>query len=121
MLRQVLTNRDICNKYKVTVRNKFDIFREISERYTPHDGYENFATAHIEIAADCTLTKQKAKYRVPWDSLVVRKKQNNSKKHSYSIKETQQMPTHRIFKKSPEKTNQHTPKRTIRLYLRPNR
>ena len=56
-----LTNRDICNKYMVTVRNKFDSLQEISETYTPNDEYENFITAHVEAAAECIPIKPKAK------------------------------------------------------------
>ena len=70
-----LTNRDISNKYTVTVRNKFDALQEISETYTPNDKYKNFITAHPKAAAaECISTKPRAKCRVPWESLVVRKK-----------------------------------------------
>ena len=35
---------------------------------------ENFVNAHLEAAAECIPTKQRAKPRVPWETLVVRKK-----------------------------------------------
>ena len=44
-----------------------------------NDGYENFVNAHIEAAAECIPTKQRAKPRVPWETLVVRKKRAGSK------------------------------------------
>ena len=58
----------------VTVRNKFDILQEISKINTPNDNCENFVTTYIEAATGCLQTEQRAKYRVPWGSLVVRKK-----------------------------------------------
>ena len=61
-----LTDRDISNKYMVTVKNKFDILQEISERNIPNDEYENFITVNTEVAAaECIQTKPRAKYRVP--------------------------------------------------------
>ena len=44
-----------------------------TETHTPNDGYENFINAHLEVAAECIPTKQSAKPRVPWET-VVRKK-----------------------------------------------
>ena len=44
----LLNNRDIHDKYTLTLRNKFDAFLEISETPTPNDKYENFVNAHIE-------------------------------------------------------------------------
>ena len=42
---------------------------------TLNDKYENFINAHLEAAAaECIATKQRAKPRVPLDTLVVRKK-----------------------------------------------
>ena len=58
----------------VTVRNKFDTLQEICETHTLNDEYENFITAHIEVAAECIPTKPREKSRVQWESLSVRKK-----------------------------------------------
>ena len=63
----------------LTQRNKFDALQEISETLTPNDEYENFVNAHIEATAECIPTKDKAKPRVPWEILVVRKKCANVK------------------------------------------
>ena len=57
----------------LTLTNKFDALQEISETLTPNDEYENFVNAHIEVAVECIPTKQKAKRRVPWEILAVRK------------------------------------------------
>ena len=58
------------HQYTVTVRNKFDILLETFERYTPIDEYGNFVTANIKAAAaECILTKLRAKCRVSWESL----------------------------------------------------
>ena len=67
-------NRDIRDKYTLTLRSKFDAIQEILEIPTPNDEYENFANTHLEEAAECIPTKQRAKPRVPWETLVVRKK-----------------------------------------------
>ena len=45
-----------------------------TEKSTPNDEYENFVNAHLEAAAKCNPTKLKTKYRVPWETLVVREK-----------------------------------------------
>ena len=58
-------NRDISDEYLATVRNKFDIFQEISETHTLNDECENFVTAHIEATAEYIPTKPTAKCRVP--------------------------------------------------------
>ena len=59
----------------VTVKNKFDTLQEISERHTSNDEYKNFIT-HLEAAAECILTKPRAKCRIPQE------KQDNMKKAS---------------------------------------
>ena len=71
-----LNNRDICNKYTITQRNKFDALREISKTLTLNDEYENFIDAHMEAAAAAEYipTKLRAKHRVPSETLAVRKK-----------------------------------------------
>ena len=56
----------------VTVKNKFDILQEISERHTLIDEDENFVTANIEAAAKCIPMKPRAKCRVLWESMAVR-------------------------------------------------
>ena len=53
----MLNNRDIGDKYKLTLRNKFDALQEISETLTSNDEYENFANTYLEAAAECTPTK----------------------------------------------------------------
>ena len=70
----LLKNRDISDKYALTLRNKFDALQGISETLTPNDEYENFVNAHIEATAEYIPTKQRAKPRVPWETLAVRKK-----------------------------------------------
>ena len=54
-------NRDIRDKYTLTLRNKFDALQRISETPTVNDEYENFVNAHLEAAAECIPTKQRAK------------------------------------------------------------
>ena len=69
----MLNNRDIRDKYALTLRNKFDALQK-TETHTPNDEYENFFNAHLEVAAECIPTKQRAKPRVQWEILAVRKK-----------------------------------------------
>ena len=71
-----LNNRDIRDKYTLTLRNKFDALQEKSKTHTPSDEYENFINAPLEAAAECIPTKQRAKLRVPWETLVVRRREN---------------------------------------------
>ena len=58
------SNSDNRNQHSVTVRKKFDIFLERSERHTPNDEYENFVIARIDLAAECIPTKLRTKRRV---------------------------------------------------------
>ena len=62
-----------------TLRNKFDALQEKTETHTPNDEYENFINGHLETATECLPTKQRAKPRVPWETLAVRKKCANLK------------------------------------------
>ena len=71
-----LVNR-IRDKYTLTLRNKFDALQEISETPTPSDEYENFVNVHLEAAVECIPTKQRAKSRIPWETLAVRKKRTD--------------------------------------------
>ena len=75
-------NRDISNKYSIAVRNKLSNLQEISETLN----YENFVNDHTEAAAECIQTKPKAKHKLPWDTLGVRKKQDNVKTASLCSK-----------------------------------
>ena len=59
----LLNNRDIRDKYGLTLRNKFDALQEKSETHTPNNEYENFANAHLEAVAERIPTKQRAKLR----------------------------------------------------------
>ena len=58
----------------LTLRNKFDALQRISETPTLNDGYKNFVNAHLEAAAECIPTKQRAKPRVQGKNLAFRKK-----------------------------------------------
>ena len=62
---------------------KINLFRllilEISETHTPNDEYENFINSRLEAAAECILTKERAKPRVSWEKLAVRKKRADVK------------------------------------------
>ena len=69
----LLNNRDIRNKYVLELRNRFET-QEKTEKSTPNNEYENFVNVHLEAAAKCIPTKLKTKYRVPWETLVVREK-----------------------------------------------
>ena len=54
----LLNNRNIRDKYTLTLRNKFDAPQEISETPTENKKYENFVNAHLEVAAEYIPTKQ---------------------------------------------------------------
>ena len=54
-------NRDISDKYKITLRNKFDALQKISETLAPNDEYENFVNSHMEVAVEYIPTWHKSK------------------------------------------------------------
>ena len=69
----LLHNRDMRDKYALTLIKKFGALQEKTETHNPNDEYENFINAYLEAAAECIPTKQRAKPRVPWETLAVRK------------------------------------------------
>ena len=75
-----LANSDICNRYAVAERNRFDILQEASESFTPNGEYKNFVSAHLETAAESVPTKQRAKHSVPSETEAVREKRSYIKK-----------------------------------------
>ena len=96
----MLNNRDISDKWTITLRNKVDALQKISETPTPNDEYENIVTAYMEAAAaEWIPTKLTAKYRVPLETLAVKKKESTWKPHLYTIKGIQQMPTLRNLRR----------------------
>ena len=82
----LLNNKDISDKYTITLRNKFNALLEFSEFLTPNDEYENFVNARMEAAAECIPTKLRAKDIVSWETLVVKKKRENVKTAFWSNK-----------------------------------
>ena len=60
------------DKYTIVLRKIFDALQEQTE--TLNDKYENVINAHLEATAECIPTKQRAKPKVSWETLVVRKK-----------------------------------------------
>ena len=88
----VFNNRDIRDKYVLELRNRFET-QEKTEKGTPNDEYENFVEAHPEAASKCIPTKPRTKYRVPWETLAVRKKRALVKTAS------------RSYRKNPTNTN----------------
>ena len=70
----LLNNRYIRDKYVLGLRNRFETLQEKTEKGTPNDEYENFVDAHLEAASKCIPTKPRIKYRVPWETLVVRER-----------------------------------------------
>ena len=75
----LLNNRDIGDKYSLTLRNKFDALQEKTERHTPNEEYEIFVNAHLEAAAEYIPTKQRAKLRILWETLAVIKERADVK------------------------------------------
>ena len=55
----LLNNKDINDKYTITLRNKVDALQKILEASTLNDKYENFVNTHIEAATDAYQTKKK--------------------------------------------------------------
>ena len=78
MLRLVVTWQEICNRYTVTVRNKFHSLQELRETHTSNDKYENFVSVHMEEAAEWIIVKPRVKRIVTWEFLGKRGKPENS-------------------------------------------
>ena len=70
--RALLNNRYIRDKYTLAIRNKYDALKKQTETPTSNEEYENFVNAHLKAAAEFIPTKQRRKYRVPWEPLKVR-------------------------------------------------
>ena len=87
----LLNNRDIRDKYVLELRNRFETLQEKTEKGTPNDKYENFVNTHLEEAAKCIPTKPRTKYKVPWETVVVREKRAHVKTASKSYRKN---PTH---------------------------
>ena len=82
----LLNNTDISDKYTLTIRNKYDALQEQTETPTLNEEYENFINAHLEAATKFIPTKQRRKYRVPWETLAVREKRADVKAASKRIR-----------------------------------
>ena len=94
-----LTTKDISNRYTIAVKkNKFDNLQGISETLTSNEKCKN---AHME-AMECIPTKPRAKNRVPWETLAVRKSRDNVKTASLCNKRN---PTNANTQKQRELTN----------------
>ena len=89
----------------ITLRNKFDALKEISEILTPNDQCENFVNAHIEAVAECLPTKLKAKHRVLLETLAVKKKFDDMKTASVCNKRNPTNPNNQKFKKAQSELN----------------
>ena len=76
----ILSNKDIRDKYVLELRNKFDALQEKTEILTPNDEYEDYINTHLEVAAAKYIpTKPRTKSRVQWETLAVRNKRANVK------------------------------------------
>ena len=75
----LLNNRDIRDKHTLALRNKYDAVQVQTKTLSLNEEYENFVNAHQEAATEFIPTKQRTKYRVPWETLAVREKRENVK------------------------------------------
>ena len=89
-VRALLNNIYISDKYVLELRNRFETLQEKTEKDTQNDEYENFVNVYIEAAAKCISTKPRTKYRVPWETLVVREKRAHVKIASKSYRKNRQ-------------------------------
>ena len=87
--RSLLNKWDIREEFTLTLRNKFDVLQEISEKPATNDEYENSVNDHLEAAAECIPTKQRAEPRIPWETSAVRKNRTGVKSLPYAIRGTQ--------------------------------
>ena len=102
----LLNNRDSRDKYTLPQRNKFDALQEITKTPSPNDEYENLLDDQLEAAAECIPTKDRSKPRVPWETLVIRKKQANVKTASkYNWRNPTNINAQKLEKAQNELTN----------------
>ena len=95
--RSLLNNRDITDRYTITLRNKFDELQEISETLIPN---ENLVNALMEAAAERIPTKLRTKHRLHGAKIAARKKTLTIwRPHPYAKKGTQLTPTLRNIRK----------------------
>ena len=73
----LLSNDDIRNRYTITVRNRFDHHQQDIGHHTPSSTYDDFVTAHCEVAVHCIQMKPKVKRRVPWETVAVTEKREH--------------------------------------------
>ena len=71
----LLNNRDISEKYMITLRNKFAAFHEISETFTPKDEYVNFVNVYMKATEECIPIKLRAKHRYRYRYEYIKAKQ----------------------------------------------
>ena len=50
------------------------LYKKRQKTHTPNEEYENSVNSHREAAAEFIPTKQRTKYRVSWETLVVKEK-----------------------------------------------
>ena len=74
----------------------------------------------MEATKECISIKPRAKCNVPVELLVLKKRDNFFKKASLFNKRKGKC-QHTETQESPERTDQHIPKRTVRTHSRPNR
>ena len=96
----------------LTRRNKFNALQKISETFTLNGEYENFVNAHIEAVAECIPTKQRAKPRVPRETLAVRKKHVDVKTTSLCYRRNSTNINAQKLKKQNELTNVYLKEQT---------
>ena len=119
--RALLNNRDIRDKYVLELRNRFETLQEKTEKGTPNDKYENFVNAHLEAAVKCIPTKPRTKYRVPWETLVVREKRAHVKTASKNYRKNPTNTNALKLKKGTISISRHISKRTDRIHTKSDR
>ena len=117
----LLNNWDIRDKYVLELRNRFETLQEKTEKGTPKDEYENFVNTHLEAATNCIQTKPRTKYRVPWETLVVREKRANVKTASKCYWKNPTNTNALKLKKGSKWISKHISKRTERIHTKSDR
>ena len=82
---------------------------------TLNDEYENFVTTNVEVAAECIPTKPRAKYKVTWKSIAVRKKWECMKKASLFYKRNYRNTNVQKLKKT-QRELEYTKKNKLNTY-----
>ena len=111
-----LKDTDICNRYTIEVRNRFNALQEKYTEPSPNEEYENFIAAHQEATKNIIPERPKLKQRVPWETEAVMEKRNELKKAAEAKRKNATRGNIKHYNKT-QKELSHTYEREQQMYV----